>query len=111
MNSNQQSLAYFSIAETIRCFMKLNQPKTQNSLEKTEENHKNQENETFQLIEEADIVNHILQEMVNQNIAEATDSSKLALDYSQFYQIIDIMCILGLIVRKNDTTCPSSKYL
>lgn len=48
-------------------------------------------------MEEVDIVNHILQEMVNQNIAEAADTSRLALDYTQFYQIIDILCILGLI--------------
>ena len=46
MNSNHHSLAYFSIAETIRCFMKFNQNKPQNSVEKSEENKENQENET-----------------------------------------------------------------
>lgn len=61
-------------------------------------------------MEESDIVNFILQEMVNQNLAEATENQKLAVDYANLFEILDSMVLLGLIQRKQDTTC-ANKFL
>ena len=52
------------------------------------------------LVEESDIVNYILQEMVNQNLAEATENQKLAVDYGNLFEILDAMALLGLVQRK-----------
>ena len=49
------------------------------------------------LLEESDLINFILQEMVNQNLAEATEGQKLAIDYSTLYEAIDAMSVLGLV--------------
>ena len=48
--------------------------------------------------------------MVNQNLAEATEGQKLAVDYTTMYDVIEAMQILGLAQRKADTTC-SKKFL
>ena len=42
-------------------------------------------------------MNYLLQEMVNQNLAEATDGQKLAVDYQVMYDIIDALALLGLV--------------
>jgi hypothetical protein len=55
-------------------------------------------------------VNFILQEMVNQNLSEATEGNKLAVDYTDLYTILEAMSLLGFIQRKTDTTC-SQKFL
>lgn len=55
-------------------------------------------------------MNYILQEMVNQNLAEATEGNKLAVDYTDLYTILEAMSLLGFIQRKTDTTC-SQKFL
>ena len=48
--------------------------------------------------------------MVNQNLAEATEGHKLAVDYADLYLILDAMALLGFCQRKVDTTC-SQKFL
>ncbi len=48
--------------------------------------------------------------MVNQNLAEATEGQKLAVDYTTMYDVIEAMQLLGLVQRKADTTC-SQKFL
>lgn len=60
MKQNQVAFTNFTIAETVQCF-------TQKA--------------PGSLVEEADIVNHLLQEMVNRNLAEITEASRLAIDY------------------------------
>lgn len=82
MKQNQTSLTYFTIGETFQCFLKAQSQATQSQAP---------------LIEESDIFNFILQEMVNQNLAEATEDQKLAIDYSKLYEIIDAMSILGFV--------------
>jgi len=42
-------------------------------------------------------VNYILQEMVNQNLAEATEGHKLAVDYSDLFTILEAMSLLGFV--------------
>ena len=48
--------------------------------------------------------------MVNQNLAEATEGQKLAVEYTTMYDVIEAMQLLGLVQRKADTTC-SQKFL
>ena len=55
-------------------------------------------------------MNYILQEMGNQNLAEATEGQKLAVDYASLFEILDAMALLGLVQRKEDTTC-AKKFL
>ena len=75
MKQNQASLTYFTIGETIQCFVKSSKDVQQS----------NPSSSNITLIEENDVVNYILQEMVNQNIAEATESQRLAIDYVSLY--------------------------
>ena len=103
MKQNQKSLSYFTIGETFQCFIK--------SLAAAQSTgNGNSQQQASVLVEESDIVNHILQEMVNQKLAEATDGNKLAVDYTDLYTILEAMQLLGLVQRKTDTTC-AQKFL
>lgn len=83
MQQNSKSLIYFTIRETISCFIK------------------KATNGTY--IEEQDISQYILSEMINFNLAESMD--KFSLDYNTLYTCFDILDTLGLISRKNDISC------
>ena len=92
MKRNQSSLTYFTIGETIQCFLKaLNQTATTAGA-----NPVASQNQAC-LVEETDLINHVLQEMVNQNLAEATDGHKLAVDYDKLFEIIEVLMALGLV--------------
>jgi hypothetical protein len=83
MKQNSKSLIYFTIKETISCFLKKG----------------NSEN----YIEESDVSNYILQEMINCNLSESMD--KLNLDYNSLYTSFDLLDTLGFISRKSDSSC------
>eukprot|EP00347_Sterkiella_histriomuscorum_P006936 403350869 len=102
LKSNQKGLVYFTIKETIHCFLKKGQ------------------NGNF--IEESDISNFVLNEMFRNNLAETltvmdsnnlpsndTSSSnntpKTALDYNVLYTLLDVLDTIGLIQRKADSQC------
>ena len=82
MKQNSKSLTYFTIRETISCFLKKGLS-------------------TF--IEEGDISTFVLQEMFSNNLAESMD--KLNLDYNVLYTIFDVLDSLGFVSRKSDSTC------
>ncbi len=83
MKQNAKSLIYFTIKETIQCFLKKG----------TAGNY----------IEESDVSNFILQEMINFNLSESMD--KLNLDYNVLYTAFDLLDTLGFIQRKSDSSC------
>ena len=72
-------MTYFTIGETIQCFLKATK-----------------DTQATTLIEENDIVNYVLTELLAQSISEATDT-RPSLDYLALYQILDILALLGLI--------------
>lgn len=72
---NSKTLNYFIIKEITNCFLK-----------------------KHQIIEENEIINHILVELKNNNVTENVD--KIHLDFNVVYCIFDILDTLGFISRK-----------
>lgn len=101
LKSNQKGLVYFTIRETIQCFLKKGQ-------------HGN-------FIEESDISNFVLNEIFRNNLPDTLtvmDSTpspngqessgtipRTALDYNVLYTLLDVLDAIGLIQRKADSQC------